>query len=293
MNNKLSMPIILCLLSSCTSYPKLPEEGPSSILALADAVECEISNTFRSLEPEQKKKFRNWAVTYSITHNATESNKASLDPISWLTPAPVDKFLLSPRAGLESERYRNGKVEFNTKVFNTKTQACERTNKNKSFKVDPEGFLLTDWIQQVAASPNAVGSIAYAVRVRVTTNIGLGSNFQNGRWDNTGDLGHTRVTEETVDFALSDATPSGPTKVVIVGGLPALSQPKPQPGTKPFMEIVPDNKFAIPGQPVQPSSKAPTQTQIPSATVPEETIRRNRSTIQGLQLDRAFPEGLR
>ncbi len=257
----------------------MPESEPESIVKLADIVECEILTTFANNAKASGLNFDRWGASYTITQNATETDDAIANPITWLSPAGVDKLLFSADAKYEREAYRNGKVEYSVFVTEKNSRACERVSAYKDIKVEPRDFKLNDWISQISHSGNyaQINNFSYAVRVQVTTGAGIGSDFSDKKWTAAGGLSRTRVSVKTVDFAFSPKpTKPEPLEVIVVAPIPERKAAPPE-----TQRIVPRNRKII----VPPGSARP-------AIVPQSIIRENRSITQGQQLDRVSPNGI-
>lgn len=261
------------LLSGCTTLPAMPDgDDAQSIIQLADIVQCEILTTFKQAKEKTKLDFSKWGATYVITQNTTETDNAHVDPLTWLAPAGVTKLLYASDAKREREAYRNGKVEYSVPVVDDKSQACERVGSYKNIRVEPRDFRLSEWVERISHGENygRIDKFSYSVRVQVTTKLGIGSEFEDGKWTAIGAVSRNRETVKTVDFAFAQRLEEKPVEVVIVD----VKTPR-------QLETI------VPGQG---PATGPAEQKGPSP-VPQSIIRQNQQSIQGLQLDRVSPTG--
>jgi len=270
---------LAAILAGCSSIPDLPNDEPASLANLADKIECEIYRAYKSAAKPSDIDFSKWAVVYTITQNATDTAAVGFDPLSWLSPARVDKLVYSGSANLEREAYRNGKAEYSVFVANTSEKTCEPDPAVPLVKVFPADFKLRDWVNQVALARNKdqLSSFSYSVRVQVTTGGGIGPDFEDGKWTAKAGVSAKRMTVNTVDFAfLPIPEKPKPQQVIVVAPIPQAPKDKAGPET-----LVPKKRVL----------KKPSATELP-ARVPEYLIERSRGITQGQQLDRVTPDGI-
>lgn len=250
------IPIAAIMLSGCTTLPKLAEEDPEWVSALSNAIQCEVYTVFSNLPKEERAKFAKWGATYSITQSAEDGAAAGIAPLGWITPARVDKFLLSGSANASRRANRQGGAEFSVSVDANGDKACAET-KGSRVKIDPKELKLKDWVEQVAKASATPNGFTYSVTIDAVGGVGVAPSFANGRAFIDGSLSYARATKKVVDFGF--AGPKG----------------KPEP-----LEVVIVERKRAGG--------AGTGTNGVSQSI----IQQNRQAIQGLQLDRISPFGL-
>lgn len=270
--------VVVFSLSGCTSLLSRPVSDADEVAALSDIIQCEIIDAFEALPRAQKAKFKDWGATYLITQNVKNTATAGLNPLRWVTPARVDKFLLSGNADAARETFRNGKVEFSVPVFSSKPTICKKP-RTSAIEVNLKDFKLRDWTRQVSAAEALPNSFNYSVTVQVTTGVGVAPSFANGRGVADGSLAYKHVTVMTIDFGFSRPPKDPkPLRVVVVSD-ERISKPTSD-------GLVPRRKSL--GGKLNQTKETPAETQ----NVPESVIIQNRQSIQGLQLDRISPFGL-
>ncbi|MGO7587953.1 hypothetical protein [Rhizobium leguminosarum] len=256
----------------------MPEDNPESIIKLADIVECEILTVFAENAKEGGIDFSNWSANYAITQNVTSTDGVSVDPLTWLSPARVDKLIYSAGGNLEREGYRNGKVEYSVYVLEPKSKACSRARTYKDVAVSPSDFKLRDWVRQVShPTEKQLNNFSYSVRVQMVMSAGFGTDFADGKWTAADGLSHERKTIKTIDFSFAQLPkPPKPTKVIVVAPIPTA-------GT--------DGKGATPNfvKPQPRGGVAKPQISGPRI-VPDAAVERNRRVMELQQLDRISPD---
>lgn len=281
---------ILCGLSGCSTLPRMPDDQPESINKLADIVECEILTAFQNNKANGGLDFSNWTSTYAITQNVTSNDDANVNPLTWISPAGVDKLLYSANAKASREAYRNGKVEYSVFVLEKHSSACARKSTYRDIYVDVRDFRLQDWVSQVShRTERQMNSFSYSVRVTVTTGAGIGTDFANGKWTATNGVSHTRTTIETIDFTFSEAPKQPkPTRVIVVAPIPQGHEQLPSKtlqGSSPYI-------LESPNRNIRPSNGAKKPSPVGPKKVPESAVDRNRGIMQLQQLDRVSPDFL-
>jgi hypothetical protein len=124
MKRKISCLVSMLSLAGCNALPSMPDDRPEDIVKLADLIECEILAAFKGSAKTQLQNFDDWAATYTITQNATNTAGAGIDAIKWIAPAGVNRLIFDADAGVSREAYRWGRAEYTVRVKNEKSHAC-------------------------------------------------------------------------------------------------------------------------------------------------------------------------
>ncbi|MGV2165116.1 hypothetical protein ACQZ40_01950 [Agrobacterium sp. 16-172Ci] len=256
-------------LTGCTTVSPTPSDNPKEIAELSKIVSCRIESAFSKLPDSEKNKFSGWVATYQIKQTTTDVASAGVNPLTWITPARVDKFLVVGDAGASQTAFRNGKAEFSVPVQGA--QSC--VGANEKLRVTPSDFHLDAWVSQVGRAEPPPQKFDYSVTVEVEASAGIGPDFANGRATATGGLSFKRTTNRTVDFAFASQPNTQPTEVVIVEDRRQKSIDK----------VVPRS-----GKRQGRSTETPPSSQ----KIPQSVILQNRQSIMGLELDRISPFGL-
>lgn len=246
--------------AGCVSLVDNKIDNSATIDKLARQIDCELKAAFPPFDKNSKKPPPHWTVTYTITENVKDSQSAGLNPLTWLTPARVDKFNVGGGAAISNETERNAKAEYNLDLYDTRDIECDSAKGKPRFRFEA-------WTKQALNTDSSrLSSFGYTMTVTTAGGAELGADFANGRAEATAGLKSGREAVETVDFGFSKyAPPEGDLRV--------------------FVTNFPSARTSAGAQGARPVPKGIYQSQTPFG-IPLGNLQQNRGIIQQLQIDR-------
>jgi hypothetical protein len=211
----------MLLTSACTTLPALNNSVPVS--AVVHDVQCELQSTV-SANISEYPWLKNWAAGFGLTLQITETGSATPQVALTGPIQALGTYGFGIGAGLTGTATRTATLKFTVSLKDLAKYDCTEGYDKAVLLGGNLG--ITEWVQEVLNSHqpddtfSVPDTIGHTIEFVVQGGASLTPSYVLVRSQGNGTFNLQRSDTNTLDVALTDATPPPPQKVIIVGNEP-------------------------------------------------------------------------